>query len=371
MSDKPRVVVYGASGYTGKLICWKLAEIGIPFIASGRSQKRLEEQMKLIPELKGAAYECRAVEHNVKALTELFKGADIVYNVAGPFMQLGHEVVEAALNAGCHYLDTTGEQDWMFVLKRDWGKKFEKAGLLLCPACSFMWTAGMLAAEIALETPGVDTLDLIYLADSGTSVASTKSFLRMCTKPQYFIEHNELVMWPYATAYDIFIPGMSRIIKSLPWGGGGEVVWYEDDDRVRNTTVLVAFKNAAMFGAILGVLEEFEEKYRHLSAEEQEEVTNQIGGTIVSEEPGREDPDLNRCVIVCHGRGNMTSRSVILRGNSPYLQTGRLAATACQNILSGKLHAVGFAASVKAFGARTLMTCLAEQGLHTWEATSV
>jgi len=371
MSNKPRVAVYGASGYTGKLAAWKLAELGIPFIAAGRSQSRLEEQMKLVPELEGATYECRAVEHNVADLIALFEDVDIVYNFAGPFMQLGHEVVEASLNAGCHYLDSTGEQDWMFVLKRKWGQKFEDAGLLLCPACSFMWTAGLLAAEIALETPGVDTLDIIYLADSATSVASTKSFVRMCTKPQYFLEHNELVMWPYATSYDIAIPGMSRIMKSLPWGGGGETVWFDTDDRVRNVTTLTAFKNIEMFGAVLNVLKEFEEKYRHLPSEEQEEITNQIGGTIVSEEPAREELDKNRCVIVCHGRGNMTSCSIVLRGTSPYIQTGRLAATAVQRIQCGKLKKTGFASAAEAFGARVLLASLAEEGLYTWEATSV
>ena len=39
------VVLYGASGYTGKLIAWHLAENGIPFIAAGRNRERLQEQM--------------------------------------------------------------------------------------------------------------------------------------------------------------------------------------------------------------------------------------------------------------------------------------------------------------------------------------
>ena len=42
-----QVVIYGASGYTGKLISWHMAELGIPFIAAGRSLSRLEEQMSL------------------------------------------------------------------------------------------------------------------------------------------------------------------------------------------------------------------------------------------------------------------------------------------------------------------------------------
>lgn len=62
------VVVYGASGYTGKLICWHLAEAKIPFIAAGRSKARLEEQMALVPELVGADYAIAEVAHDKDAL---------------------------------------------------------------------------------------------------------------------------------------------------------------------------------------------------------------------------------------------------------------------------------------------------------------
>ena len=57
------VIVYGASGYTGKLIAWHLAEARIPFVAAGRSKTRLEEQMAKVPELSGADYEIIEVPH--------------------------------------------------------------------------------------------------------------------------------------------------------------------------------------------------------------------------------------------------------------------------------------------------------------------
>ncbi len=364
--SNPQVVIYGASGYTGKLIAWKLAEAGIPFVAAGRNQQRLEEQMAKVPELEGREYSCQAVEHDVASLTELLRGKKVVYNVIGPFMQLCEPVVQAALAAGCHYLDTTGETDWMFKLKREYGQKFADAGLLLCPAVSWMWTAGLLAAEIALEESGIDTLELVYLADSNTSVASTKSFLRMCTHPQYYLEHGELQMWPYAEAYPVTVPGHHRSYMALPWSGGGETVWYEDDERVTNCSTLVAFKNQAMFNAVHGVLKEFEAKYREASAEEQEQATNTIGGEIVADEPEREDPDKNRCVISCFGRGNTNSITVVLRGNSPYIQTGVFAAEACRRILAGHHRATGFSSPTRAFGYRELLGAIAEQGYHAW-----
>ncbi|WP_317450850.1 saccharopine dehydrogenase NADP-binding domain-containing protein [Sphingopyxis sp. LK2115] len=122
------VVVYGASGYTGKLIVWHLALAGIPFIAAGRSKARLEEQMAKVPELAGADYAIAEVEHDRASLATLFQGAKIVYNVTGPFMQLGEPVVQAALDAGCHYLDTTGETDWMAFCRDHYGALFAEKG---------------------------------------------------------------------------------------------------------------------------------------------------------------------------------------------------------------------------------------------------
>lgn len=362
------VIVYGASGYTGKLIAWHLAEARIPFIAAGRSKERLDQQMALVPELAGADYETREVAHDVASLIELFNGAKVVYNVTGPFMQLGGPVVAAALAAGCHYLDTTGETDWMAFIRDRYGDKFKAAGLLLAPASSYMWTAGNVAAEIALETPGVDSLDILYLADSSTSVASTKSFLRMCTKPQYQLEHNELVMWPYATPYDVRSPDQNRLFKALPWGGGGEPLWYRDDPRVTNCAVLVGFKNQGMFGAVLSVLEQFERDYRHLSEAEQEDVTNRLGGELTVVEPDREIPARNRSVISCIGRGDTAGVTVTMRGNSPYLQTGALAAEACRRILDGRLLTTGFVSPAKAIGTRAILNAWGERGYHCWEA---
>ena len=117
MTQEYEVVIYGASGYTGKLTAWKLAERGIPFIAAGRSQARVAEAMERVPELRGHDYMCVGVANEKEALTDLFKGRKVVINIVGPFMQLGRPVVEACLAAGCHYFDTTGETDWMTLLK--------------------------------------------------------------------------------------------------------------------------------------------------------------------------------------------------------------------------------------------------------------
>ncbi|MFM0371681.1 saccharopine dehydrogenase family protein [Paraburkholderia aspalathi] len=371
MATTYEVVLYGASGYTGKLTAWKLAERGIPFIAAGRSKERLEEELAKVPELAGHDYQCVAVQHERGALTEFFKGKKVVINIVGPFMQLGRPVVEASLAAGCNYFDTTGETDWMSLLKRTYGESFAARGLALCPGNSYMWAEGNLAAEIALETPGIDTLDVLYLGDSEVSVASTMSFLRMCTQPQYYLRNKQLVQWPWATPYQVHVLGEHMLLNALPWSGGGEPVWYQDDPRVRNCQTLVSFRNQERFLAVVGLLKKFEEECRHLDPAKQEEVTNEWGKAVTQVEPPRENPDVNRCTLSCQGRGNTNSVSVILRGNSPYAQTGVLGAEAARRVLRGQLHAVGFVSPAQAFGARNLVAAQAEEGYLAYEVKSV
>ncbi len=202
--SEARIVLYGASGYTGKHVAWKLAERGIPFVAAGRSRDRLTEQLGGMPELAGAEYEVVAVEHDEAALTRLFEGKEIVHNLVGPYMQLGEPVIRAALNAGVHYLDATGEQDWMLHVREAYAPTFEEQGLVLSPACASMWNSGMMVAELVLEREGIDSLDIVYTLAGVPSVSSTLSFMRMCCQPQHHLVENELVAWPPASSVSVW-----------------------------------------------------------------------------------------------------------------------------------------------------------------------
>jgi hypothetical protein len=180
-----------------------------------------------------------------------------------------------------------------------------------------------------------------------------------------------LVQWPWATPYQVHVPGEHVLLNALPWGGGGEPIWYESDPRVRSCQTLVSFRNQERFNAVVGLLRKFEEECRHLDPARQEEITNEWGKAVPQNEPARENADVNRCTLSCQGRGNTNSVSVILRGNSPYAQTGVLGAEAVRRILRGQLHAVGFVSPAQAFGARNLLAVQAEEGYLNYEVKSV
>ena len=114
------IVVYGAGGYTGKLIAESLHSRGIPFTAAGRNPQKIEKALEIAAARAGArSIDARVVgvTHDEASLAELFRTARVVVNVTGPFMQMGETVVRAALAAGCHYVDTTGEQDFMLAMR--------------------------------------------------------------------------------------------------------------------------------------------------------------------------------------------------------------------------------------------------------------
>ena len=100
--------------------------------------------------------------------------------MVGPFATYGHEVVQACIASGCHYLDTTGEQDWVIDCDEYYGERMAEKGLLLAPGIAQMYTTGEIAAQIALETPGLDTLDILVFWKGFPTVASTRDDLRQC-----------------------------------------------------------------------------------------------------------------------------------------------------------------------------------------------
>ncbi|WP_434034747.1 saccharopine dehydrogenase family protein [Cupriavidus sp. a3] len=363
MNTKHPIVVYGVTGYTGKLIAEFLTKRGLPFVAAGRSRDKIAAELATVPG--DHQVQIEAVSHDETGLKNLLAGAKLVINVVGPFGQLGEPVVKAALETGCHYIDTTGEQDWTVLLRDKYHEAFAKKGLLLSPGCSFMWTAGMIAAEIALEDPTVDSLDILYAPQSAPTVASTLSFLRMLCLPNPLKQYGSMTAWPANTVVDVAVPGSHVIHAGLPWGGGFEPIWLEREQGVLNCSVLVAFPKGPLVDFVVARMKEYSELAKTKSPQELEDVTNAWGMSIATT-PVREVPKINQTMISVWARGTTGGKQILLHVTSPYLTTGALSAIAAERILKGKLLGVGFQPATRAFGHRQLMAGLAEEGLHCW-----
>jgi hypothetical protein len=365
MSDKP-VVVYGASGYTGRLICEYLREYNIPFVAAGRDEDRLTASMAShVPGIETADYETVQVEHDVEALTELFSGASVVLNTVGPFSKFGPEVVEASLAAGAHYTDTTGEQDWVIRCDEEYGPRFADAGLLLSPGLAQMYTTGEIAAEVALERPGLDTLDIAVFWSGSPTVASTQTILfNAALSGANYLEQNQYVPFdPDAGHYHLNIPGQHEVALALPWGGTSHPVWYRRDPRVANVKALGGVFNRGLMLAVPQIVAGAIQATEGMGVEEKYAALAATASQVMSQMPPRENPRINKSMDSVHASGPLGRAHVVIHGKENYKQTGLMQAYAAYSLLQQPPRRVGFASGCQAFGHRELLGQLLAFGL--------
>jgi Family of unknown function (DUF5938)/Saccharopine dehydrogenase NADP binding domain len=363
-TDKP-VIVYGASGYTGRLVCEYLREYNVPFVAAGRDKARIQEAMDKVPGIDTIEHEIVEVAHDVAPLAELFDGARVVLNTVGPFAQYGREVVEACISSGCHYLDTTGEQDWLIICDEEYGQRMAAKGLLLAPGIAQMYTTSEIAAQLCLEKPGVDTLDILVFWKGTPTVASTRTILvNACLSKAYYLEQNQYAEWPAdAGLYDVAIPGQHEIGLALPWGGMSHPVWFKHDPRVANVKALGGvFNRPLMLGVpqiVKGVLAAIE----GLPDSEKLRVINEQASAVMNQMPPREATRINTSLDSVHASGPLGRAHCVIHGNSNYKQTGLMQAYGAYSLLQQPPKKVGFASGCQAFGHRELLGVLRSFGL--------
>ncbi|MFJ9313299.1 DUF5938 domain-containing protein [Pimelobacter simplex] len=364
-TTKP-VIVYGASGYTGRLICEYLREFGVPFVAAGRSADKLKASMEAnVPGIETADYDIVEVGHDVDALTELFRGASVVCNTVGPFSKYGPEVVEACLAAGTHYLDTTGEQDWLITCDEKWGADFAAASLLLSPGIAQMYTTGEIAAELCLEKPGLDSLDIAVFWGGSPTIASTQTILvNAATSRAHFLQQNQYVEFdPSQGLVPLVVPGQHELALSLPWGGTSHPVWYRKDPRVANCKAQGGVFNAALMHGVPQIVAGALEATKDMSEAERDEALTATAAQVMNQMPPRENPRLNKSLDSVHASGPLGRAHCVIHGNQNYKQTGLLQAYAAYSLLQQPPLRVGFASGCKAFGHRELLGQLRAFGL--------
>jgi hypothetical protein len=364
MAAKP-VVVYGASGYTGRLICEYLREFNVPFIAAGRDKRRTQEALDKIPGIETVEHDVVEVSHEVESLTDLFSGAKVVCNTVGPFSQYGHEVVEACVRAGTHYLDTTGEQDWLIDCDETYGARMAERGLLLSPGVAQMYTTGEIAANICLETPGLDTLDILVFWKGFPTVASTRTILvNAALSKAHYLEQNRYVEWPAdGGLYDVTVPGQHETGLALPWGGTSHPVWFRRDPRVANVKALGGVFDRQLMQGVPLIVQAVVQQLEGLSDAEKYKALHEQAAAVRSEMPPRENPRINTSLDSVHASGPLGRAHCVIHGNSNYKQTGLLQAYAAYSLLQQAPKRVGFASACQAFGHRELLGVLKTFGL--------
>jgi short subunit dehydrogenase-like uncharacterized protein len=285
--------------------------------------------------------------------------------MVGPFAKYGHEVVEACINTGCHYLDTTGEQDWLLDCDENFGPRMAEKGLLLSPGVAQMYTTGEIAANIALETPGLDTLDIAVFWKGSPTVASTETILVNAAQAKaHYLEQNEYVEWPAdGTIYELALPGQHQTGLALPWGGTSHPVWFKRDPRVANVKVLGGLFDRTLMQGVPQIVAAALEQVADLPEDEKLKVLVQTAPGVNSQMPPRENQRVNISLDSVNASGPLGNVQCVLRGACNYKQTGLLQAFGAYHLVSGAPRRAGFASACQAFGHRELLGVLQSFGL--------
>lgn len=144
-----KIAVYGASGYQGKLVLAELARRDIDVRLVGRDATRLREAATTVGTVDAEQRVADTDDHD--RLMAAFRGCDAVINCAGPFTSSGPVVVRAAIAAGCHYVDTAGEQLYTKAIFDNFAGEAERAGVTVVPATNDGCVPGDLIAHLLAE----------------------------------------------------------------------------------------------------------------------------------------------------------------------------------------------------------------------------
>ena len=369
MAKNP-VVVDGASGYTGMLIMDWLIDQNSPFTAVSRNAARTREMMaQRVVRLESANYEIIEAEHNVESLVKAFRGAKVVCNTVGPFINFGLTTVEAALKAGCHYISTAGgEQGYLRAAREQFGELYRQAGLLLSPSNAYMFTFAEIAAELALETPGVDALETATICRgprdvAGVSVGSSATIFEVFRQQSCYLWEKKLVPFASNASFNVNLPELLQTVFCLPWGGTSLPIHFEHDPRVRSCISCTGFYDNNVMQMVHGLGQKWEAEYKNLPREQQDAVVKQLVDSTTPSMPPRERTTLQRTVDFAIGRGNLASVRATVHGVTPYIATGAIQAAGAVKLIEGETARVGFASGSKAFGHRYLLGFLEQRGL--------
>ncbi|AUG78139.1 saccharopine dehydrogenase [Kitasatospora sp. MMS16-BH015] len=149
--ESESVVVYGASGHTGRFVVAELLVRGYRPVLSGRDGERLRAVAAGHVGLGEGELAVRpAAVDDPSALDRALAGAAAVINCAGPFATTAGPLVEAALRAGIPYLDVAAEIEANVDTFARYADRALAAGVVVLPAMAFFGGLGDLLATAAL-----------------------------------------------------------------------------------------------------------------------------------------------------------------------------------------------------------------------------
>jgi short subunit dehydrogenase-like uncharacterized protein len=355
-------VLFGATGYTGRLTAEALAAAGARPVLAGRDRARLEALAARL----GGLDVAEADTSHPDRVRALVGAGDVLVSTVGPFLTRGEPAVRAAVDAGATYLDSTGEPPFLRRVFEEFGPRAE-GRCALVPALGYDFVPGNLAGALALsEAPGATRVTAGYFATGpgGFSSGTLASGAGLLLEPGFAWRDGRLRRERTARRLRSFrIGGRDRLAVS--YAGSEHYTLPRVAPGLREVDVYLgwfgrrsrAVQALAAVGAPLSRLPGVRPLTRaatgplsRRTGQGPADATRRAGRSVV-------------VAIAADDQGREVAR-VQLQGPDPYTLTARLLAWGATHAAGGALKGTGALGPVEAFGLAALQAGAATAGLE-------
>ncbi|HST29184.1 MAG TPA: saccharopine dehydrogenase NADP-binding domain-containing protein [Rudaea sp.] len=209
-----RLLIYGANGYTGRLIAREAARRGLKPLLAGRDRDEVDALAKELGLLRRVFELSNPVE-----IARNLDGVNVVLHCAGPFSKTAAPMLDACLNANVHYLDITGEIA-VFEMCHRVHARAQHQGTVVLPGSGFdVVPTDCLAALLKRRLPDANSLVLAFEAGGGPSPGTVATSIEGLAQGGRARIAGEVRPVPLAWKTREFLrDGKPRTAMTIPWG---------------------------------------------------------------------------------------------------------------------------------------------------------
>jgi short subunit dehydrogenase-like uncharacterized protein len=210
-----KVLVYGASGYTGRLITALSKEFGFETILGGRN----EQVIKALAQEHQLSYRIFEL-NNREAISNVISDLAAVLHVAGPFRYTAQPMIEACVQSKVHYIDITGEIE-VFEMAKLYDLPAKEAGIMVLPGAGFdVVPTDCLALHLKNRLPDATRLNLAFAnLGGGLSHGTAMTMAESLGEGGAVREAGRIVKKPLGHKGRYIDFGPKKLFAmSIPWG---------------------------------------------------------------------------------------------------------------------------------------------------------
>jgi short subunit dehydrogenase-like uncharacterized protein len=353
------IVVFGATGFTGRLVVSALAALAVPdLVIAGRSEHKLRA---LSQRYGGLPYRV-ADANDLDSVERMVRGAAVIISSAGPFITLGEPILRAALASGAHVLDTTGEQAYMARMLERYDAAARDRRLVVVNAQAFEFALGnCVGALLASEHPELRTLDVFNaVSHFGISRGTQRSGLAALGEPMLILKDGVLV--------EIAGPPAPKPIRffsrratswTIPFPGGEALHLPKRFPRLRNVTT-----NLAVSKPLAAALTLAWPARKPIGRLHRRGLLRLVSKWIEARPEGPDEATRRLQRFEVLARGDEESAALSAVGSDAYGVTGTIAALAAKILIEAGPRDVGVISTDRAFGARDFLKELEPYGVR-------